>query len=192
MNPRHAEYDWRPGARIAWSRAKFGRVTSRHEVRFADSGTRFGTRFREPGVRRQWRSVVNHDHATTPWLVRLLPFEPDRPEWRARPASGARLPPHNKRLERNRTSENGRERDTGARLKGPRRAKPRGRPQAPDVCASLPSIARAHARIPREPPPDQGPLTFIRQSCGPRRRQAASLEPAGGLGEVLGNRWRAG
>jgi transposase len=31
---------------------------------------------------------------------------------------------------------------------GPRRAKPRGRPQAPDVCASLRSIARAHHQDP--------------------------------------------
>jgi hypothetical protein len=45
----------------------------------------------------------------------------------------------------------GRERDTGTRIsKALEGAKPRGRPQVPDVCASLPSITRAHRTIAHE------------------------------------------
>jgi len=58
---------------------------------------------------------------------------------RTRPASRGVLPPDGQRPARWRTGqESGRERDTGARINlGPRRAKPRGRPKAPDVCTLL-------------------------------------------------------
>ena len=57
-----------------------------------------------------------------------------------------------------RPAEGGRERDTGARITiGPRRAKPRGRPQAPDVCTSLRQSLAPNPRIPQEPPHDQPP-----------------------------------
>ena len=57
-----------------------------------------------------------------------------------------------------------RARHRGAHLKGPRRAKPRGRPQAPDVCASLRQSLAPTRTIPQEPPATK-PLTFIRQAA---------------------------
>ena len=74
---------------------------------------------------------------------------------RPRPPGRARLRAARSRLASRRTEEAGRERDTGARISiGPRRAKPRGRPQAPDICSSLTSIARAQPRLShRSPPP---------------------------------------
>ena len=66
---------------------------------------------------------------------------------RARRAGRGVLQADGPRLAGRRTEEGGRERDTGARITiGPRRAKSRGRPQAPDVCASL-VITRAHHNL---------------------------------------------
>jgi hypothetical protein len=55
-----------------------------------------------------------------------------------------------------------RARHWGAHLKGPRRAKPRGRPQAPDACASLRQSPAPRQIIPlrsarRDPPPMLAP-----------------------------------
>ena len=48
-----------------------------------------------------------------------------------------------------------RARHRGAHHKGPRRAKPRGRPQAPDVCASLRQSLAPTRTIPQEAPPSK-------------------------------------
>ncbi len=54
-----------------------------------------------------------------------------------------------------------RARHRGAHQIGPRRAKPRGRPQAPDVCASLPSIARARPAACQRRPQPSGALDVL-------------------------------
>ena len=60
-----------------------------------------------------------------------------------------------------RRDQGGRERDTGARITtGPRGAKPRGRPQAPDVCTSLRQSLAPTRTIPQEATTSKPHLTF--------------------------------
>jgi hypothetical protein len=67
-------------------------------------------------------------------------------------------------------------RHRGAHPTGPRRAKPRGRPQAPDVCASLTSVTRAHTNDPTTPPSWQDASSAPRAPI-PHAQSQADLTP---------------
>ena len=88
---------------------------------------------------------------------------------RARPPSRERLPPHDHRLEGDRTGEGGRERDTGARISKALEGQSRAADHKPLTSAlRFRQSPAPTTRSPQEPPPDQ-PLTFIRQSCASER-----------------------
>ena len=90
-----------------------------------------------------------------------------------------------------------RTRHRGSHLKSPRRAKPRGRPQAPDACASLRQSPAPTANSPthiasqqagsRSPPPSCLPsppcqslaLTTSASRSSPKSRQTRCTEPCG-------------
>jgi len=57
----------------------------------------------------------------------------------------------------------------GRASQNPLGAKPRGKPQAPDVCASLRQSLPSTDTIPQEPTPSKPPLTFIRRRKAARR-----------------------
>ena len=63
-----------------------------------------------------------------------------------------------------------RARHRGAHLKGPRRAKPRGRPQAPDACASLRQSPAPTEHSPTKEVHQPQPLTFIPTTTRSQRR----------------------
>ena len=101
------------------------------------------------------------------------PAKPSTPT--RRPSATAKPPARSRRA---------RARHRGAHHNSPRRAKPRGRPQAPDVCTSLrQSLAPTHT-IPQEAPPSKPPLTFIRRRMGisPGRRAAVVASRLAGEG----------
>ena len=57
----------------------------------------------------------------------------------------------------------------GRASQNPLGAMPRGKPQAPDVCASLRQSLPSTDTIPQEPTPSKPPLTFIRRRKAARR-----------------------
>ena len=81
-----------------------------------------------------------------------------------------------------RASEDLRRVTPGRASQRPRRAKPRGRPQAPDVCASLPSIARAHHAESHRSGLETSPLDFHPQPCSNAilRRRRGPVGPSYG------------
>ena len=86
------------------------------------------------------------------------PAKPNTPT--RRPSATAKPPARSRRA---------RARHRGTHHKSPRRAKPRGRPQAPDVCTSLrQSLAPTHT-IPPEARSSKPPLTYIRRRKRPFR-----------------------
>jgi transposase len=90
------------------------------------------------------------------------PDRPSRPT--PRPSATAKPPARSRRA---------RARHRGAHHNSPQRAKPRGRPQAPDACASLRQSPASTNTIPQELPPHQT-LTFIRHPAPTARVPAAT------------------
>ena len=116
--------------------------------------------------------------------------QPDDARRRTRARAGGRglLRADGSRLASNcATKGSGRERDTGARISGPRRATSRGKPQAPDVC----SLTRHRLAPTRQPTTQQGrpptrrqlplatPRTPRQPEFGPTARHPAETEPTG-------------
>ena len=100
-------------------------------------------RRRAAPARQPRRLVDQHQHARTPNAT--SPAKPNTPT--RRPSATAK-PPARRRA---------RARHRGAHHNSPRRAKPRGRPQAPDVCTSLrqslaPTRTISHGGPPNKPP----------------------------------------
>ena len=86
------------------------------------------------------------------------PAKPNTPT--RRPSATAKPPARSRRA---------RARHRGAHHNSPRRAKPRGRPQAPDVCTSLRQSLAPTPTIPQEATTSKPPLTYIRRRRDPVR-----------------------
>ena len=97
---------------------------------------------------------------------------PDKPSTPTpRPSATAKPPGRSKRA---------RARHRGAHHKSPRRAKPRGRPQAPDVCASLRQSLAPTRTIPQEATASNPHLTFIRRYVPGSASRPSAWSTAGG------------
>ena len=88
----------------------------------------------------------------------------DAAEKRLADPSRDRLPTPRHRLAGHAAEEWVRARHRSAHLKGPRRARPRGRPQAPDACTSPRQSPAPNGSIPQGARTRQRSLTFIRRS----------------------------
>jgi transposase len=96
--------------------------------------------------------------APTPQSARPSASSPAKPKSHTRARCATGTPPRRTRWAR--------ARHRGAHQTSPRRAKPRGRPQAPDAYASLRRSLAPRTTLPQEPPISKTPLTFI---CRPER-----------------------
>ena len=95
-----------------------------------------------------------------------------------RAAGRDRLPTLGRRLAGHAARRRVRARHRSAHLKGPRRARPRGRPQAPDACTSPRQSPAPNRQRPTRSPNAPASLTFIRRSSALALAQWRSISAA--------------